>query len=189
MELLKRLTDLTRSAGAAAFPTAGATGDTVLRRLLKRPAEVNLTATSLKVYKAVIPAKIEMIDKLPAKYRQGAQESVWNAVTRGYDVLGLARELEDRFGLGPERAKLTAAAQCKMAQSVIENTQLIESGLTEAVWSYDAVRCTVPAHQALDGKRYALARGVDLDAKRVWPSSEPPCFCASVPIDEADKVN
>ncbi len=152
-------------------------------RKIARPAEFKPSASSMKVYQAVIPNKVALIDRLPSKYHQEAQRAVWSAVMRGYDVVGLARELEDRFGIAPERARLVAAAQCKMARSVIENAQNIEMGITEAVWRYDREHCGVPIHQALHGRKYPLARGADLEGKRTWPSGEPGCTCTSSAVN------
>jgi SPP1 gp7 family putative phage head morphogenesis protein len=151
-------------------------------RSLRRPAPFKPTAASVKVYRAVISDKVALIDRLPSKYRSDVQELVWDAVMRGYDVPGLARELHDRFGIATKRAQSIARSQCRMARSVIDNAQWIEAGLKEAVWNHDTVNCVVSNHRALHGKRYVLARGVDLDGRRVWPGSEPECFCGSSEI-------
>lgn len=152
-------------------------------RKLARPTEFKPSAASMKVYQAVIPDKIALIDRLPSRYHQEAQQAVWSAVMRGYDAVGLARELHDRFGIAEDRARLLAATQCKMARSVIENAQNIEMGITEAVWRFDREHCCVPIHQALHGRKYPLARGADLEGKRTWPSGDPGCTCTSSAID------
>jgi hypothetical protein len=182
MELVKRLGKFAHSAGTLiSLPNAGAPPDFLLAPLRKLglSAPLKPSATAVKVYQAVISQKVALIDRLPSKYRKDAQEVIWNSVMKGYDAAGLARELHDRFGIVRERAQLIARAQCRMAQSVIENAHRIEQGLTQAVWHHDNVRCGIQSHQALDGKPYVLARGAKLDGKRVWPSGEPQCFCTS----------
>lgn len=156
-------------------------------RKLSMSAPFKPTAAALKVYQAVISDKVALIDRLPSKYRKDVKECVWDSVMSGYDVAGLARDLHERFGIIPERARLVASTQCKMARSVIENAQSIEVGITEAVWRHDKERCAIPSHRAFDGRRYALTRGVSLDGKRVWPSSEPECFCGSSAIDAPEE--
>jgi uncharacterized protein with gpF-like domain len=168
MELIKRLTKLAQSAGTLGRATA--------------PAKP--TATSMKVYQAVIAEKVALIDRLPSKYRADVQETVWNSVMKEYDAAGLARELHDRFGISLPRAKSIASTQCKMARAVMENAQRIELGVSEAVWLYDSERCTLPSHAALNGKQYPLARGANADGKRVWPGSEAQCWCTSTEISE-----
>jgi hypothetical protein len=158
MELLKRLTQL----GPLKFG---------------RAAGLKASAASMTAYEAVIADKIALIDKLPSKYRREAQDAVWNAVTNGHDAPGLARELQARLGFAPERARLVAGTQLKMARAVIENAQLIEQGETEAVWVYDREHCGVPIHQGLHGRRYALTQGADCGGRRIWPSGEPSCTC------------
>jgi len=102
---------------------------------------------------------------------------------RGYDASGLARELSDRLGMAPDRAKLIARSQCKMARAVIENAERMEMGIREAVWQYET-RCGIRGHCALIGRRYVLAEGASLDGKRLWPGSEPSCYCSSRDIKE-----
>jgi hypothetical protein len=188
MELIKRLNKFAQSAGTLiSQPSAGAQKAFVLAPLRKLGWSVPFkpTAASVKVYQAVIADKVALIDRLPSKYRKDVQEVVWNSVMKGYDVAGLARELQDRFGIIPERAQQVAGAQCKMARAVIENAQRIELGVTHLVWRHDGKRCEIQSHITLDGKRYPLARGANLDGKRAWPSSEPQCFCTSTEIDVA----
>jgi len=185
MELIKRLTRFAQSAGTlgpmqgVGIPQAFLLGPL---RKFRKSSTFKPTPASVKVYQAVISEKVALIDRLPSKYRPGVQEAVWKSVMKEYDAVGLARELHDRFGIAPERAKSIANAQCKMARAVMENAQRIELGVTEAVWRYDGERCTLSSHAALNGKKYPLARGADVDGKRVWPGSEPQCCCTSTEI-------
>ena len=189
MELKKRFSKIAQSAGSLlSTANGGAPPDFLLAPLRKLglSAPFQPSATAVKVYQAVISRKVALIDRLPSKYRKEAEEVIWNSVMKGYDVAGLARELHDRFGIVRERAQLIAGAQCRMARSVMENAQRIEQGLTQAVWHHDSVRCGIQSHQTLDGKPYELARGAELDGKRVWPSGEPLCFCMSRTTDAAE---
>jgi hypothetical protein len=182
MEIRKRFSKFAQSAGSLiSIPSVGTPPDFLLAplRRLGLSASFHPTPTAVKVYQAVISHKVALIDRLPSKYRKDAQEVIWNSVMKGYDVAGLARELQDRFGIVRERAQLIAGAQCRMARSVMENAHRIEQGLTRAVWHHDRVRCGIKGHQALDGQSYVLARGAELEGKRIWPSGEPQCFCTS----------
>jgi uncharacterized protein with gpF-like domain len=192
MELKKRLTKFAQSAGTLIMPPgAGATNSLVLAPLRKLGWAVPFkpTAAAVKVYQVVIAEKVALIDRLPSKYRKEAQEVVWNFVMRGYDTAGLARELHNRFGIVPERAQLIASTQCKMARAVIENAQRIELGIAEARWRHEGDRCQLPGHRALDGKRYPLAQGANIEGKRVWPGSEPQCLCTSAALDPSEQAH
>jgi hypothetical protein len=192
MELIKRLNKFAQSAGTLITQqSTGAPNAFMLAPLRKLgwSAPFKPTAASVKVYQAVISEKVAMIERLPTKYRKEAQEVVWNFVMKGYDAAGLARELHDRFGIIADRAQQIATTQCKIARAVIENAQQIELGISEAIWCHDSSRCQVPSHRALDRKRYPLARGANSDGKRVWPSSEPQCFCSSTAIDSAAELD
>jgi uncharacterized protein with gpF-like domain len=182
MELLKRLSQYGRSAGAfvssveSSHPLVSAT----LRKVgLSRPFKP--TPAAVKAYGAVIAQKVSLIDRLPAKYRQEAYKLIWSHVMKGYDASGLARELPDRLGIAPDRAKLIARSQCNMARAVMENAERMEMGIREAVWHYET-RCGIRSHRALNGRQYVLAEGASLDGVRLWPGSEPSCNCSSIDI-------
>jgi hypothetical protein len=186
MELLKRLSQYARSAGAfvsreSSHPLVSGT----LRKVgLSRPFKPTSAAT--KAYGAVIAEKVALIDRLPPKYRQDAYELIWSYVMRGYDASGLARELSNRLGMAPDRAKLIARSQCNMARAVIENAERMDKGFREAVWHYEP-RCGIRDHRTLIGRRYVLAQGASLDGKRLWPGSEPSCYCSSIDIKASDE--
>jgi hypothetical protein len=191
MEFTKRFGAWAQSAKTLVTMPNGAPHPLVLAPLrklgLSKP--FNPTAMAVKAYAAVIADKVALIERLPSKYRKDVQEAVWTAVMRGYDAVGLARELNDRFGIILERAHHIANTQCKIARAVIENVQHIEDGITAAVWRYEASRCSVAAHRSLGEKRYALARGANIDGKWVIPGSEAGCFCSSTPLGAPDGAN
>jgi uncharacterized protein with gpF-like domain len=144
------------------------------------------TSAAIKAYGAIIAEKVALIDRLPPKYRQEAYELIWNYVMKGYDASGLARELSDRLGMAPDRAKLIARSQCNMARAVMGNAERMEMGIREAVWRYES-RCEIRSHSALSGRGYALAQGASLDGKRLWPGSEPSCYCSGVDIKASEE--
>ena len=187
MELMKRLSQYARSAGVfvssveSSHPYVSAT----LRKVgLSRPFKP--TPAAIKAYGAVIAENVALIDRLPIKYRKEAHELIWSYVMRGYDASGLARELPDRFGIAPDRAKLIARSQCNMARAVINNADRMEMGIKEALWHHDA-RCGIRSHVALNGRRYVLEQGASLDGKRLWPGREPACNCSSTDIKASDE--
>ena len=154
MELLKRLSQYGRSAGAfvssveSSHPLVSAT----LRKVgLSRPFKP--TPAAVKAYGAVIAEKVGLIDRLPAKYRQEAYALIWSHVMKGYDASGLARELPDRLGIAQDRAKLIARSQCNMARAVIENTERMEMGIRECK-STRAGKRTVSAILSLSTARH-----------------------------------
>jgi uncharacterized protein with gpF-like domain len=183
MELMKRLSQYARSAGA--FVSSAESSHQALRKVgLSKPFKP--TRAAINAYRAVIIEKVALIDRLPPKYRQETYELIWSYVMKGYDAFGLARELSDRLGMAPERAKLIARSQYNMARAVMENAERMEMGIREAVWHYET-RCGIPSHRALKGRRYVLAQGASLDGKRLWPGSEPSCYCSRIDIKSSDE--
>jgi uncharacterized protein with gpF-like domain len=187
MELMKRLSQYARSAGAfvlsaeTSHPYVSAT----LRKVgLSKPFKP--TPAAIKAYGAVIAQKVALIDRLPAKYRQEAHKLIWSYVMKGYDASGLARVLSDRLGMAPDRAKLIARSQCNMARAVMVNAERMELGIRESVWHYET-RCGNRSHRGLNGRRYVLAQGASLDGKRLWPGGEPSCYCSCIDIKASDE--
>jgi uncharacterized protein with gpF-like domain len=187
MELMKRLSQYARSAGAfvssveSSHPLVSGT----LRKVgLSKPFKP--TQAALEAYGAVIAEKVALIDRLPSKYRQEAYELLWTHVTKGYDASGLARELSDRLGMAPDRAKLIARSQCNMARAVMENAERMKMGIQEGVWHHET-HCGIRNHSGLNGRRYVLAQGASLDGKRIWPASEPSCYCSRIDIKPSDE--
>jgi uncharacterized protein with gpF-like domain len=187
MELMKRLSQYARSAGvfASSMKSSHPYVSATLRKVgLSKPFEP--TPAAIKAYRTVIAEKVALIDRLPAKYCQEMRQLIWRHVMKGYDASGLARELSDRLGMAPDRAKLIARSQCNMARAVMENAERMEMGIREAVWRYET-RCVIRSHRALNGRGYVLAQGASLDGKRLWPGSEPSCYCSSIGINASDE--
>jgi uncharacterized protein with gpF-like domain len=177
MPLMKRLSQVARASGVgSARPLVSAT----LRKLkLSRPFQPS--AAAVAAYDAAIEEKVAAIDRLPSKYRAEARELIWHYVMKGYDASGLARELSDRFGITPDRAKLIAQSQCKMARAVMANAERMQRGIREGVWLHNP-RCGIRSHGALGGRRYELASGIPVEGKRAWPSNEAACLCSSIDV-------
>jgi uncharacterized protein with gpF-like domain len=187
VELMKQLGQFGRSAGAfvSGMESSHAFVSTTLRKAgLSKPFKPMPAA--IKAYGAVIAEKVALIERLPPKYRQEAYELIWVYVMKGYDASGLARELSDRLGMAPDRAKLIARSQCIMARAVMANAERMERGIREAVWQYET-RCGIRSHSGLNGQRYVLAQGASLDGKRLWPGSELSCYCSSIDIKASDQ--
>jgi uncharacterized protein with gpF-like domain len=181
MELMKRLGQYGRSASAfvSSMESSPFVSATLRKVGLSKPYRPSPAASG--AYGTVIAEKVALIDRLPPKYRQDAYELIWSHVMKGFDASGLARELSNRLGMAPDRAKLIARSQCNMARAVMENAERMEIGIREAVWHYET-RCAIRSHHGLNGRQYVLAQGASLDGKRLWPGSEPSCNCSSIDI-------
>lgn len=187
MDLMKKLGQYARS---ARMLVSGADSsrpyfETTLRKVgLARP--FSPTPAAVNAYKAVIAEKVAQIERLPPQYGREAQSLIWNRVMRGFDTSGLARELSERLGFSPDRAKRVAQSQCKVAHAVMENADRMEMGIREAVW-HTETRCAIRSHRGFHGRKYPLEQGVRLEGKSIWPGSEPECYCSSIAIRESEK--
>jgi hypothetical protein len=150
-------------------------------RKLKGVKPLQLSANALKAYRGAVAQKVQLIERLPSRYRADVIEAVWISVMKGYDEAGLAHSLHDKFGFLPDRAQKIAATQCKMAKSIIDNASRLDFGLLNAVWSYSPA-CPCAGHQAFNRQRYNLRTGANLDGKWVLPGSTPDCECTCAEV-------
>jgi uncharacterized protein with gpF-like domain len=139
--------------------------------------------SSVAAYRAVITENVSLITGISSAKLDQVQDAVWRSITTGGDLNVLTAELHNKHGLSLHEAAEIARYQVCMSKAVMENTQQLELGITEATWQYSGVKCEgMPSHAAFHGKRFQLVTGAYLDGKWVWPGSEPGCMCASSAI-------
>ena len=140
-------------------------------------------SSSVAAYRAVITENVALITGISSAKLDQVQDAVWRSMTTGGDLHVLTAELRKQHGLSFEEAAEIARYQVCMSKAVMENTQQLELGITEATWQCSGVKCEgMPSHKAFHGKRFQLVTGAHLDGKWVWPGSEPGCMCTSSAI-------
>jgi uncharacterized protein with gpF-like domain len=160
-------------------------------RSRRRNAEIRAAGTtvafkpapsSVAAYRAVITENVALITGISSAKLGQVHDAVWRSITTGGDLQVLTAELHKKHGLSLQEAAEIARYQVCMSKAVMENTQQLELGITEAMWQYSGIKCGMPSHKAFSGKRFQLATGAHLDGKWVWPGSEPGCMCTSSAI-------
>ena len=172
------------------FTTATAErSDITLRRILKEAGftvSMQMTPAMRDVMQASINQQVSLIKSIPAQYFTQVEGSVMRAVTAGYDLAPLAKEIEHHYGVTRRRAAFIARDQVNKANATIDRTRRLELGITEAIWQHShAGEVPRPRHLAFHGKRYDIAKGApvgDHNGNLVQPGEEPGCRCLSKPI-------
>jgi SPP1 gp7 family putative phage head morphogenesis protein len=159
--------------------------DAQLRTILRRAGisvRFTLTRDVNNVMQATIGENVALIKSIAEQHLAQVEGSVMRAVQTGRDLGSLAQELEHTFGVTKRRAAFIARDQNNKATAVIQRARYMELGIKEAVWLHShAGKQPRPTHVAMNGKRFAAAKGMYDSAVRdfVLPGVLPNCRCVS----------
>lgn len=141
-----------------------------------------LTAAAREVMHASIAENVSLIKSIPEQFFTQVRSIVTEGVQVGRDMHVIAKGLEEQLGVTQRRAATIARDQTNKASAAILRVRQQEIGITQAVWLHSSAgRKPRPAHVAMDGKVYDVARGMwDRDEKEwVWPGQLINCRCVS----------
>jgi hypothetical protein len=147
------------------------------------------TGAMVKAYNASITRFLSELEGVPDEQKGELHEVVWAAVmTNGRpDMAAFSRALVERFGLDGHAASIIAHYQCTMGRYVKDVAGRRDLLITESKWMWSGAPCEdMPHHEGLNGKRFRLEDGLEVDGKRIWPGSEQGCRCcegAVIPIE------
>lgn len=137
------------------------------------------------VMEASLAEQVNLIKSIPAEHLARVEGMVHRSVSVGRDVGGLARDLQEAFGITKRRAATIARSQNSIATATIHRARQQELGITQAGWLHSGGgKHPRPSHVAASGKPYDIAKGwYDPDAKVwTWPGVLPGCRCVSKSI-------
>lgn len=140
------------------------------------------TRASLEAFRATVAENVGLIRSIGQQYHTKIQGDVWRAVTRGSDLSTLSLELRNTYGVTVKRAALIARDQNAKAKATIENTRRKELGITQAIWQHSSAgKEPRPAHVAMNGKLFDLAKGMWDEDEQQWilPGQLINCRCTS----------
>lgn len=147
----------------------------------------NLSSKISEVLEASIQENASIISDLSENYLKKVQQSVWSAVTNGYDLGTLKKELKKIDGITDKRAKRIAINQGAQAHAIIERERRKEAGITHAVWLHShAGKKPRPSHVKANGVEFEIEKGLFLDGKWTLPGQEINCRCGSKVIINVD---
>lgn len=132
------------------------------------------------VTEAMISWNVGLIKSIPRQYLEDVRGIVMRSVSMGRDVAFLVDELDKRYAVTRRRAKFIARDQANKATEAIKQARDKALGITEGVWVHiPGVKTSRHTHQAMNGKRFALAEGLYDPAveRKVLPGELPGCQC------------
>ena len=173
---------------AAWFAQAvGKRSDAQLRTILKNAGfsvQFVQTAAMRDIMKATINQQVSLIKSIPVQYLSSVEGAVMRSVQTGRDIGGLAKELEQHYGVTKRRAQFIARSQNEIATATMNRARQLEIGVVSARWQHShGGRSPRPSHvkASADHVTYSVVEGW-LDPainKRIWPGTEPNCRCFS----------
>lgn len=142
-----------------------------------------ITPYQREALQATIETNVGEIKSIASQYLERVQKQVWQCVTSGYDLSGLATELEKNYDISKRRAELIARDQGAKAHAVIECAKRQELGITKAIWLHSH-RSKKPrqSHLQANGKVFEVSKGMYLDGEWVQPGMLINCRCGSKSI-------
>ena len=163
-----------------------------MRELQKAGFTVNFTMSPQveKVAQACVNENVGLISSLGTEYLQKVQQATWSAVSNGYDLAQLNKELKQIDGISDRRAKTIAINQGAQAHAIIERERRKEAGITQAIWLHShAGKKPRPSHVKANGKVFDIEKGLYLDGKWVLPGVAVNCRCSSKSVISVDIPN
>jgi uncharacterized protein with gpF-like domain len=147
-----------------------------------------------KSVKVNLRRNIEMLDDLEKKHVKQVYELALHSITVGGDLHLFCAGLMNMYieGMTTGRAAEIGRSLSSKAKAIIDRERQASLGITHAIWRYSNAPCLKnpsnpmdaeaqqdAAHQAADGKRYEIKKGLFVDGKWTWPGTEEWCKCVS----------
>ena len=182
---LKRFRDLApKLAGKFVRNAAGNFDATLMRDLRNAGWTVQFQQTA--AVKAMLAAKVTenvaLIRSIPEQYLATVEQATMRSVAAGRDLQSLTDEITATGQVTRHRAARIALDQNNKATAAITRTRRLELGLTTAIWMHShAGRHPRPAHVAMNGKEFNIAKGMWDPDERAWiqPGELINCRCTS----------
>jgi SPP1 gp7 family putative phage head morphogenesis protein len=162
--------------------------DAQLRAILKKAGfavDFKMTAAQRDIVKAIVAENVSLIRSIPDQYMKGVEGSVMRSVQIGRDVGGLAKELQEHYGVTKRRASLISRDQNNKATAAMNRSRQLEVGIEKARWKHShGGKTPRPTHVAADGEVYEVAKGwYDPAVKKyIQPGELISCRCTSQSI-------
>jgi SPP1 gp7 family putative phage head morphogenesis protein len=139
------------------------------------------------VLQATVHENVGLIRSIAEQHLTQVEGLVMRSVQQGRSIGELSQALQAQFGVTRRRAALIARDQNNKATAAITRVRQQQAGVTRAIWRHStAGKVPRPSHVAMNGRPYAVAKGMwDKDeGKWVFPGELINCRCMSQPIIE-----
>ncbi|QHJ85775.1 MAG: hypothetical protein [Caudoviricetes sp.] len=138
---------------------------------------------TLKDLHEAMGENIGLIKSIGTEYLSKVQMHVWQAVTGGYDLALLTKNIAHDTHVARDRAATIARDQSNKAHAVIERARRKELGVKEAIWLHShAGKVPRQSHVRANGKKFNIEKGMYIDGEWILPGEKINCRCGSKAI-------
>jgi len=177
--------------------------DAAMKGVLKKAGftvQFKMSQPVQDIFTATLNAQVGLIKSIASEHLTDVQEIVMRSVQQGGDLQLLTDELEKRYSLTRERARLIAKDQNSKATATITRVRQQQIGITQAIWLHSRAtgKHARPEHVAFaagkhegptgPGPVYDVSKGAFLEGKLTFPGWEINCRCVSRSILPALKA-
>jgi uncharacterized protein with gpF-like domain len=142
-----------------------------------------LTKSGLKDFSNIaIQNQVNLIKSISDDYFDKIENLVYNGVMNGEDFETLGKKIQDATGATKKRAKFIARDQVSSINGSLSRLRAEQAGITSMQWVKTKPSKTKnytprQSHIDADGKIFDIDKGLKVDGKYIWPSSEIGCTC------------
>jgi uncharacterized protein with gpF-like domain len=162
--------------------------DGALRAALKKSGfavEFKVTREINDILQATARENVSLIKTISQEYLSDVEQLVMRSVTTGRDLGGLRADIEKRFGITKNRARLISRQSNNNCTAMLKRARESELGITESIWHHShAGKVPRPEHESWNGKKYNIKTGMwsEVAKKWVWPGTDFNCRCYGTSI-------
>ncbi|WP_244816858.1 phage minor head protein [Caballeronia sp. Lep1P3] len=144
--------------------------------------DFGLTREANDALQATIGENVGLICSIASEHLADVEGIVMRNVQTGQTLNSLTDQSHERYAVTRDRAAFIARDQNSKATATATVVRVRQEGfgIIEALWMHSHVgKHPRASHVATDGKRYRIAKGMQLDGGWTWPGREPNCRCVS----------
>lgn len=146
-----------------------------------------ITPEHQDIIRATVAENVSLIKSIHSQYHTQVEGLVMRSVAAGRDLSNLVKELEARYSITRDRAKLIALDQNNKATMAIRRERELSIGLDRGIWLHShGGKEPRKTHLANSGKEFSVKDGwYDPDPKvlkNIWPAELIRCRCTWKPI-------
>ena len=124
---------------------------------------------------------LQLIKDVGSKQVQELNELFSKAQATGQRHEELVSAVQDRLGVGLNRAKLIARDQTTKFNSTVHLAQAKSAGIEEFIWSTSKDASVRKSHKALEGRSFRYDNPPIVDGERALPGQPIQCRCQAIP--------
>ena len=132
---------------------------------------------------AAIAENVALIKTIPEKYFRDIEVLVYQSVSEGRDIQYLTEQLQERYKVTRNRAKIIAYDQVAKINETIAIQRAEDLGVKKGIWLHSgAGKEPRQSHVKANGDEFDLDKGKFIDNEWILPGQKINCRCTFLPV-------